>query len=345
METGSLVSTPASHAPVMQPTRSPASHPAACGHDDLPISVLDGAPDLAVFTTDRAGLITAWFRGAEALHGLAADAVVGQPADLLLHGDDPRDPDLAGEFARAAALGGAAYEHWHRRPDGTRFWASGTLAPVRQGGELAGFLAILRDRTAERAERERQALLLGEMNHRVKNAFALASAVARQTSQSATTPTEFQAGFDARLQAMARGNEVLQRTDWAETPLTEVLDGALAAFGLGSGRITAEGPATRVPAGLVLMLGLALHELATNAVKHGALSKPDGLVRLTWTLDAGRMALVWREQDGPAVMPPARRGFGSRLLEAGLAPHARVDLAFHADGLECRIVAPVPQAH
>lgn len=245
---------------------------------------------------------------------------------------------------------------WHLRRDGTRFWASGLMMPLLgAAGQPQGFLNILRDRTEVRAEAERRELLMAEMNHRVKNTFAVVQAVAAQTSRHAATAEDFKAHFGERLAALARFHDALIRGGWENALLREVIEGALYAYrgyGGSGGRITLEGTSVLLPANLVVTLTLAFHELATNAAKHGALSVPGGTVNASWTIGpAGngmrRVEIIWREQGGPSVRPPERRGFGSHLLQKtlGAQPGIAVRQEFRPEGLECRIGVPVGASH
>jgi len=241
--------------------------------------------------------------------------------------------------------GTAVNERWHVRRDGTRFWASGTMMPMLGSeGQPEGYLNILRDRTEARAEADRRELLAAEMSHRVKNAFALVQAVAAQSARHVASAAEFQTAFDARLAALARSHDVLIRGGWQHASLPDVIEGALAAYGGEPGRLSFEGPAVPLPANLVATVSLALHELSTNAVKHGALSVPEGRVTVQWDVaseatGARRAEIRWCERGGPVVRPPERRGFGLGLLDRGTG--GRVYLAFPPEGLECRMSLPL----
>ncbi len=186
---------------------------------------------------------------------------------------------------------------------------------------------------------------MAEMNHRIKNTFATVQAVAVQTRRHTPEPAAFQAAFDARLQVLSRSHDVLIGAGWDEAPLRALIESALAPYGGEPGRITVEGPPVLLASNLAVTVSLVFHELATNAVKHGALSAPQGRVAVVWTVSSVRhgakqVSILWRERGGPPVQQPKRGGFGSQLLEKSLAPGA-VQLDFNPDGLECRVSLPL----
>ncbi|HEY8613603.1 MAG TPA: sensor histidine kinase [Roseomonas sp.] len=181
----------------------------------------------------------------------------------------------------------------------------------------------------------------------MKNTLATVQSVAMQTLHRAGVPPDVQTAFTNRLIALARSHDLLLRGGWEGALLAEVVERALSPYG-GPGRAQLGGPPVMLPANAVEMLGLAFHELATNAAKYGALSVPEGQVDVRWSLRRAKSGtrlvdIVWREQGGPPVVPPASRGFGSRLLERGLTHDfgGTVKLDFRPEGLECRICMPV----
>lgn len=195
---------------------------------------------------------------------------------------------------------------------------------------------------AERAKaEEHRALLLREMTHRIKNILAAVQAIANQTFKGQAT-AESLGSFGSRLQAMAAAHDLLVSRNWSSAELRRTIEAALAPFGADRpGRFSLDGPPVRITAKAALALSLALHELATNAAKYGALSGGEGEVEIRWRLAAGpddtpeRFHLSWTETGGPLVTAPQRRGFGTRLIETALAGElaARADLAFLPDGL------------
>jgi two-component sensor histidine kinase len=255
---------------------------------------------------------------------------------------------------RARTGGRATNERWHLRKDGSRFWGSGVVVPLA-AGHPRGYLKIFRDLTEEKraseeaeAARQRQLLLLEELNHRVKNTLAMVQSIAAQTLRSGEAPDRFPEAFQARLQALAQAHDLLTRGQWQGTSLRELAELTLRPHA-GGQRVRIEGPGVALAPGVAVPLHLALHELATNAVKHGALSDGGGSVDLSWRVvgDGATPALRidWLETGGPSVAPPGRRGFGSRLIERGLAHEldGEVGLEFDRAGVRCRVTVPLPE--
>jgi two-component sensor histidine kinase len=171
---------------------------------------------------------------------------------------------------------------------------------------------------------ERRSLLQRELDHRVKNTLASVQSIASQTLRSARSSEAFADSFEARLMALSRAHELLSREVWGRAQLSEIMEAALLPFGGVEGpRISVAGPAVVIAPETAVALHMTVHELAANAAEYGALSIRGGKVSVDWRFDAeadGRaLVLTWREQGGPAVTPPTRRGFGSRLIERGLA--------------------------
>ena len=155
------------------------------------------------------------------------------------------------------------------------------------------------------------------------------------------------AAFNSRLEALASAHDILFRSNWARANLRTIIDGILAPYARGGrNRIQAKGPKVSLDAKPALALGLALHELGTNAAKYGALSNDDGYIEIAWTVAPharGReFRLRWRERNGPPVLPPSRTGFGTRLIQRNLAAEfvGDVELEYQPNGVECTICAP-----
>ena len=190
--------------------------------------ILDSATDYAIITMDNDGCVTGWNAGAQKIMGYTEAEILGRSGNIVFTSEDRVSGKFDAELRRAAETGRASNERWHLRRDGTRFWASGMMMPLLDAdGHLQGFLNILRDRTEMRAEMERRELLMAEMNHRIKNTFAMVQAVAAQTRRHTQTAAEFQTAFGARLMVLARSNDVLIRADWHDAPLREVIESVL----------------------------------------------------------------------------------------------------------------------
>jgi two-component sensor histidine kinase len=195
-----------------------------------------------------------------------------------------------------------------------------------------------------RRSEEQQQLLINELNHRVKNTLATVQSIVAQTSRSGRTAEEVREATEGRLLALSAAHDLLTRHYWEGADVCVVVERALAPFrGDGAGRIRLGGPRAALAPQQALAIAMALHELATNAVKYGALSVASGRVLVDWTVDDGRLRLNWAEQGGPPVSAPSGRGFGSRLLERGLARDlgGEVRIAFEPAGVRCEIRAPM----
>jgi two-component sensor histidine kinase len=186
----------------------------------------------------------------------------------------------------------------------------------------------------ERTQREAELNL--ELQHRVNNNLTVIQGLARLMLRHAQTPEGYYAAFSERLLAISEANQILSRRGWEIAVLPELAETALRPFRT-KGQIVLDGPPCELPTRSCVPLVLALHELSTNAVKYGALSVPNGRVRVQWTVEAGRCRLTWREEDGPPVPPPTRQGLGSRLLrpQPGLES---VTLVLPPTGAVCEMV-------
>ena len=305
---------------------------------------LDDSVDHAIIRLDAQGCVTGWNAGAQRITGYSQAEALGCSGDVIFTIEDRANGRFPFELRSASEAGWAVNERWHQRRDGSRFWASGTMTPLPgQDGGPAGFLNIFQDRTEGLAAAARRELLVAEMNHRMRNIFAVVQAVADHTGRRAISVAEFQATFGRRLRVMAGANDLLMRTEWRDAPLREVIADALEVC-VEPGRIALDGPAVTLPGSLAMNISLAFHELATNAIKYGALSTEAREVDVSWTttgVGADRVDIVWRERGGPAVEPPRRRGFGSMLLDRGMSPGTTITRRFERLGVECRLSLPL----
>jgi PAS domain S-box-containing protein len=221
---------------------------------------------------------------------------------------------------------------------------------IQLAGGRFGVVCYFRDISAHVAARERLKLLIEELNHRVKNTLATVQSIAMQTLRDAPTSTEGRQALEARLLALASAHDVLTRRHWQGADICEVIQGSLAAYRTNGGesRLNTAGPNIRLLPRAALALSMALHELATNAAKYGALSNSSGRVEVEWKISTGAMpcfSFRWAESGGPPVSAPKKRGFGSRLIERGLAQDLDGDirLEFAPGGVICTIAAPLSE--
>jgi two-component sensor histidine kinase len=202
-----------------------------------------------------------------------------------------------------------------------------------------------RERTAER-----QTLLIRELHHRVKNTLATVQALLGASARSATSVDAFYASFSARVISLAKTHNLLTEDYWQQAPLREMLMNELGPYNDAEGtRIRLEGPKVELLGDLAVPAGMAIHELTTNAAKHGALSVPEGRIKVAWDVkraaDRRILLLDWQEHDGPPTGPPTRKGFGSTLLQRVLKVQCEAEIAFdfRPSGLHFRMEAPMPE--
>ncbi len=210
--------------------------------------------------------------------------------------------------------------------------------PARKPVAISG---ASRDLTERKKAEELQRLLLNELTHRVKNTLANVQSLANQTLRGAKDVDAARKSLDGRIGTLARAHDLLTQRQWMGADLVDVVDRAMKPFA--AAQVKCFGPSVDLSSQQALALSLALHELATNATKYGALSCPEGRVELSWRMNGETLHLAWRESGGPPVAPPSRKGFGSRMLEVGLLHDmgAKTTLAFALSGVRCDIAAPL----
>jgi PAS domain S-box-containing protein len=260
-----------------------------------------------------------------------------------IHPDDRR-PSLD-SWSRSVSTGEPYdIEHRVKMRDGAYRWARSRAFPRRDDkGDICLWYGSTEDIHERKVAEEHQRLLINELNHRVKNTLASVQAIAFQTLRGDIPLAEARGRFEERLMALSRAHNLLTEENWGGASLERVVRDATEHLAGESGRFDIEGKPLRLAPRAALALAMALHELATNAAKYGALSVEGGRVAIAWTLDGDRLRLDWRERGGPPVAPPERRGFGSRLIERGLESDlgGAAELRFEPEGLSCRIEASV----
>jgi PAS domain S-box-containing protein len=298
--------------------------------------ILESAIDYAIFTIDRKGFVTTWNNGAERLLGFREDEIIGKDGRVIFTPEDRKKGAAEWEINQALATGRATNERWHVRKDGNRFWGSGLIMPLKHGGP--GLLKIMRDETERRRSDELRKLLIGELDHRVKNMLAMVRSLADQTLENVDSLAAFKKAFTSRLFALAGAHDLLTRETWVSADLENLVYSALQSW-IEDGRVEVSGPPIRIGPKQALALSMALNELATNAAKYGALSAAGGRVELTWRRERGECEIRWTERGGPPVSPPSRHGFGMRILNRALAMELErpVELLFDPEGVTCVI--------
>ena len=225
-------------------------------------------------------------------------------------------------------------------------WWTYSFGPIDFEGEVGGVLVVCKDVTSEHRTREALHLVNEELKHRVKNTLTVLGAVATQTFRDPSSKADL-AKYQGRLAVFGRAHDLLTAANWAAAPLRDVVGTALTPYRTGEARFTVSGPALIVKSRQALALSLAIHELATNALKYGALTVASGHVSITWSCEDQKgqpnFVFVWQESGGPPVSDPAGVGFGSRLISRVLQDDfgGTVEVSYQATGLICRLTAPL----
>jgi PAS domain S-box-containing protein len=286
---------------------------------------------------------------ARAIFGLTPEADL--KVDDLLRRVDPDDHRrIAAEWRAAHAEGQTRHEFEFRirLPDGSlrHIRSMSEFLPGPDGLPIRAF-GLFDDVTERKRAEARQRLLVNELNHRVKNTLATVQSVAAQTLRSAPDMQSAKDAFEARLIALAAAHDLLTAQSWHGAPLSDVVARAVSAFQAPSRPISVAGPPVWLSAQRALALSLAFHELATNAAKHGALSRPEGRVTIRWSAAAEELNLSWIERGGPPVTPATHTGFGMRLLQRSLARelHGDVTVTFAPEGVRCQIRCRLDDRH
>jgi two-component system CheB/CheR fusion protein len=311
-------------------------------------AIVESSQD-AIIGHDLDGRVTSWNGGAERLLGTRAQDAVGQPMPTRLRSalrwewQQMLEMLRNGERLPTMECAGAS-------DTGRPVEASVTISPVREGdGHIVGVSVLARDIAERKAAERNAALLLGELDHRVKNILAIVTAVISQTLKTATSPEAFADEVGGRVQAIAKAHSLLTQSGHGEVSLSAILRTELAPYDHGAGNVSVAGPNIALTPKAGLALAMAIHELASNAAKYGALSTTAGQLTVAWDIlpraDVPLLALTWAEEGGPAVSPPTRRGFGTTLIERALAHQldAEVSREFLTGGLRCTIAIPLSE--
>jgi PAS domain S-box-containing protein len=296
----------------------------------------------AIVSKDLSGTISSWNRAAEQLFGYSADEVVGKSILMLIPADrQDEERQIIERIKRGEKV--EHYETMRRRKNGSLVPLSITVSPVRDSrNKIIGASKIARDITERKRAEEQRAVLLGEMKHRTKNFVAIIDAIARQT-RPANDPGAAATldGFVARLNALLLTGELVVDSLDRRAELKALFERALQPFvdPTRPASIHLDGPEIKVAENTAGNLALAVHELATNALKYGALKSPLGRVSITWTKDeSDRVVIEWKETGGdPILTVPTRKGFGHRVISLATSaePNGKTSMRFERDGLRC----------
>jgi PAS domain S-box-containing protein len=283
-----------------------------------------------------------WDEGQFHIFGVDPKTFIVTPASVqaLLH------PDDTGELNEAMAQfskGARSYEAEFRinRPDGETRWCVGTAAATTdKTGRVVRVSGVTVDITERKRAEQRQTLLVREVDHRAKNALALAQSIVRLTR--GETVKAYVQAVEGRISALARVHTILSLSSWQGAEIGKLVDEELAPYATGD-QISFRGAEIQLEPATAQTLALALHELVTNSAKYGALSTLSGRLSLKWRINGDFLQLVWEEKDGPAVEKPASRGFGTRSVIASIESQlgGQAEFDWRAEGLICRLSVPL----
>jgi len=309
-------------------------------------TVVDG-----IITIDRSGAIKTLNPAAANLFGYSPEEVIGRNVKMLMpelycsEHDADRVNQL--ETGHAKMIGPCGGELTGKRKDGSAVPIELAIGEVDVAGRKI-YTGIVRDITERKRTEEHQALLVAELDHRVKNILAQVAVVASSTRQGSHSIDEFLQSLDGRIQSMAAAHSLLSKSGWQSVGLNTLVRNQLAPYATGA-NVTISGTDIALPPAKIQALARVLHELATNAAKYGALSIPGGQVSVSWDCKpdgkATKLILVWREFGGPPVAPEVQSSYGINLIR-NLIPHelgGMVDLVFPAEGVSCKIEFPFEQ--
>ena len=293
----------------------------------------------AILVWDLEDGIALWNNGCEELYGFTRAEALGQRSHELLSTD--HDVGVEVFEANLRRTGEWSGEIRHRAKDGSEIWVDSRQELIRAGGRDL-VIETNRDITERRKSDELRDMLLAELNHRVKNTLAVVQSIAAQMARSETSLPEFMTRFSSRIQSLAISQSILSDAQWSGAELSDLIRSQVSLISPGSEHVRLDGVPVMVPPELALQLTLVIHELASNASRHGALARPGGMVRVKWEeapdLQSG-LVIDWRESGGPPVTASSGYGFGRRLIErTGRLPHLKTELQLLPEGARCRIV-------
>ena len=321
-----------------------AASPDLVGNSDLLRSVLSGCGD-CIKVLDLEGRLQFMSDGGKRVMEVEDfSALKGCPWPDFWHGEGNVQAVAAVEAAktgRTARFRGAA----NTAKGNPRYWEVQVSPILGEDGQIAQLLSISRNITEEWEAAERERFLMEELEHRARNTFTMVLAIANQTFKG-DAHTQALQSYNARIMSLAKAHDLAKSSNWSNTPVGEVIELALKSHRTGEGRFKISGPVLNVAPSQALALTLAVNELATNALKYGALSTAAGRVDISWTASAGAtptFEFLWREHGGPPVVEPTRRGFGSRVINEFLANDfgGNVRLSYEPGGVVCELKSPV----
>jgi PAS domain S-box-containing protein len=314
------------------------------------LSALVASSGDAIMSMNLDGTIRTWNPAAEILFGYTAEEIVGKPKSVLVPAEAIEEFQkqlatvLAGENVRSETV--------RRHRDGTRIAVSVEAAPIRRpDGKIIATSSILHDITDRRANEEHRLFLTREIAHRSKNQLAIIQSIATQTARTTGSTDAFLKTFRSRLQGLSASHDLLLQQDWRGAPIEELVRSQIEIFvGENSNAIEITGPPAMLTAAAAEAIGLAIHELATNSAKYGALSVASGRVAVAWEQveradgePSAGWKLTWRERGGPTVTPPVDSGFGTQVIKrtVAMAVQGKAEVEYLPSGLIWTLSFPV----
>jgi PAS domain S-box-containing protein len=293
------------------------------------LAAIVGSSHDAIVSKDLNGVITSWNRGAERLFGYTAGEIVGRPITTLIPADRQLEEGMILERIRHGEVVDH-YETVRQRKDGSLVDISLTVSPLKDtAGKIVGASKIARDISETKQAQARQEMLAREIEHRTRNLFAVVLAVVSRSFAGRHSVKDAEASVVSRLSSLAQTHVMLIDKEWQGADLAEVVRSEMGPYG---DRVQVEGASVILQASAAQGFALALHELATNAAKYGALSNATGRVHISWSKLASngsnRFTFRWQERGGPPVIPPTRKGFGSVVLEEAMTEYFDVPPRF-----------------
>jgi PAS domain S-box-containing protein len=304
-------------------------------------SIVESSDD-AIVSKNLDGIITSWNQGAEHIFGFSAAEAIGQPITIVIPQDrQSEEREILTRIRRGERID--HFETVRQRKNGSLIVISLTVSPVKDAhGRIVGASKIARDITQQKRNQELITTLAREAEHRSKNLLATIRAVVNRSQSS--SPEDLKQAIIGRIEALEKVCSLFIATRWIGAELSAIATQELAPYSQNDGkRVLIDGPQILLEPGIAQAIAMSLHELATNAAKYGALSKPNGQLNLQWSHGAdGRLCLCWTETGGPAVHQPARNGAGVGMIE-GMITHQKGKVRFdwRKDGLVCEIIVPV----
>jgi PAS domain S-box-containing protein len=272
--------------------------------------------DDAIISKDLSGIIRSWNKGAERIFGYTSEEVIGKSVMILIPSDRvDEEPNIVERIRRGERID--HYDTVRMRKDKSRIHISLTVSPVKDlKGRVIGASKIARDITEKKEHADQILMLMREVNHRVKNQYAVILSMIRETNNRTDSTDEFEQQVRERIMALARSHDLLVHADWRGATISDLLLAQIKPFG-DETKVAISGPSIILQPNAVQYLGIAFHELATNSAKYGVFSVEQGTIAVDWHIgdDGKTFYLAWTESNGPPVKLGSSRGFGKVVLE------------------------------